>query len=292
MAVSRELLQNIRRIQIKTDKMVNDVLAGAYHSAFKGRGIEFEDVREYIPGDEIRSIDWNVTARMNYPFVKNFREERELTVMLIVDISASTRFGSALKHKNDILAEIGAVLAFSAIKNNDKVGLLLFSEGIEKYLPPNKGLKHGLRVVRELLACESHGSTTNIIEPLNFIGKVQKRRGVCFLLSDLLMSLPSSELACFAKRHELISICITDPRESFLPDVGLVNLCDLETGEEIVVDTSIPEVREFLAENTNKRLINNKNLMHKVGAGFIHIDTDKSYVEPIRKYFRLKEARR
>ena len=290
--ISAEILKNVRRIQIRTNKTVSDLLAGAYHSAFKGRGMEFEDVREYQPGDEIRSIDWNVTARMNYPFIKNFREERELTVILIVDVSASSQFGVTGRQKNEIIAEIGAVLAFSAIKNNDKVGLLLFSDVVEKYLPPQKGTKHVLRVIRELLAFEPAHRKTDVSSAIKFLANIQKRRGVCFLISDFLMPLSSVDLACFAKRHELISLCLTDPREWNIPNMGLITLKDLETGKNMLVDTTVSEVRERLSKYTQNRIDKHKGIMNKIGAGFIHIRTDKTYTEPIRAYFKLKENRR
>jgi uncharacterized protein (DUF58 family) len=287
--ISTEILKNVRQIQIKTNRTVSDLLAGAYHSAFKGHGMEFEDVREYLPGDEIRSIDWNVTARMDQPYVKNFREERELTVMLIVDVSASGLFGVTGKQKNELIAEIGAVLAFSAIQNNDKVGLVLFSDVVEKYIPPQKGQKHGLRVIRELLAFEPKHSGTNINEAIKFLANTQKRKGICFLISDFLMELSKQEINSFAKRHELISICLTDPREWVIPNIGLFAVKDLETGEKVLVDS---KSCQQLAQYTQNKIENNKKLMHKIGAGFIHIRTDQPYTKPIRDYFRVRECRR
>ncbi len=291
--ISRDVFKHIRSIQIRTVRTVNDALAGAYHSAFKGRGMEFEDVREYTPGDEVRSIDWNVTARMRFPYIKNYREERELTVMLVVDVSASAIFGTHGRQKKDLLAEIAAVLALSAIKNNDKVGLILFSDGVEKYLPPKKGVTHVLRVIRELLVYETQKRTTDLALALNFLGKVQKRQGVCFLLSDFLFEAPYKELAIAAKRHDLISLCLTDPKELVLPDIGgLIQLKDLETGEDILVDMSSPEVREGLTAWTEGRIEKYKELMSKMGAGYISLLTDQPYHTAIQKYFLLRERLR
>ena len=290
--ISKEVIKNIRRIQIRTGKTVNDVLAGAYHSVFKGRGMIFEDVREYQPGDDVRSIDWNVTARMNYPYVKNFREERELTVFLLIDVSSSSLFGVTGKQKNELIAEIGAVLAFSAITNNDKVGLVLFSDIIEKYLPPKKGLRHVLRVIRELLVFQPKHLKTDINSVLNFLGKVQKRSGVCFIISDFITLASPKELAFIAKRHDLTSIVITDPRERYIPNVGLIKLKDLETGENIFVDTSIPQVRDELRNNTQNRIDYHKNLMKKIGAGFIHVQTEVPYVRSIEEYFAFRGRKR
>ncbi len=290
--IAKEIFKNVRRIQIRTNRTVNDILAGAYHSVFKGQGIEFEDVREYQPGDDIRSIDWNVTARMNFPFVKNFREEREITVMILVDVSASTHFGTTGKQKNDIIAEISAVLAFSAIKNNDKVGLILFSDTIEKYLPPQKGIKHVLRAIRELIVFKPEGKKTDIGMALSFLGKVQKRSGICFIISDFINPDYSHECTIIAKRYDLISICLSDPREYDIPSMGLVTLRDLETGESVLIDTSLRETHQHLAQQNIQHLERNKILMNKIGAGFINISTDRSYVDAIHEYFTIREKQK
>jgi uncharacterized protein (DUF58 family) len=290
--LSKDILKNIRRIQIKTDRAVDDILAGAYHSAFKGRGMEFEDVREYEMGDDVRNIDWNVTARMSQPFIKSFREERELTVMLVVDVSSSSCFGTKKRLKKELIAEIGALLAFSAIRNNDRVGLILFSGEVEKYLPPGKGLRHVLRVIRELLVFTPKHSGTNIQEALSFLCKVQKRKGVCFLISDFMADDCAQLLSLTAKRHDLISIYTSDEREEQLADMGLVTFRDCETGEEMVVDTSLSEVRENLAADSVARRENVKRLMQRIDAGFISIKTDEEHADVIGQYFRLREKRR
>ena len=232
------------------------------------------------------------TARMNHPYVKNFREERELTVILIVDISASCRFGSTNRLKKEIIAEISALFAFSAIKNNDKVGLILFSDTVEKYLPPKKGVKHVLRVIRELLFFESKGKGSNIKEALSFFGKIQHRSAVCFLLSDFICPDYSWEASLLAKRHDLISIAVTDPCEIKFPALNLVNLSDLETGEIRTIDTSSPEVQTQFQEMATQRLTFHRDLMTRIGAGFIDIRTNQSYLPPLRKFFKMREKKR
>ncbi|MGM0440587.1 MAG: DUF58 domain-containing protein [Chlamydiota bacterium] len=290
--ISRELFHNIRRIQINSNRSVNDLLRGAYKSAFKGQGIEFEEVREYLPGDDVRTIDWNVTARLNHPYVKNFREERELTVMLLVDISASTRFGTTGKQKQELMAEIGATLAFSAITNNDKVGIILFSDKVEKYIPPRKGFKHILRIIRELLTAKSRDSGTDIAQALDFLSKVQKKMGVCFIISDFIASGYAHQCAMAAKHYDLIALCLTDPKEIKLPSIGLLDIKDLESGETLTIDTNQKKVKELLYHRQRQRIENHKKLMKKIGAGFIEIHTDRSYVQPLREYFILREKRR
>lgn len=290
--ISQDILRKVRQIEIRTSHMVDDVLGGAYLSAFKGRGMEFEEVREYEPGDDVRSIDWNVTARMNRPYIKNFREERELTVTLVVDISASSRFGSGEISKKNLIAEIGAVLAFSAIKNNDKVGLILFSDRVEKYLPPKKGIRHVLRVIRELLVGEATGTGTDIGGALAYLQKVQKKKGVCFLISDFISEDFTKALSLTARRHDLIGLCITDPHEIDFPDLGLIPMQDLETGETILVDTVDPKFRKLLQERTLKRIEHHRTQMEKSGAGFVDIRTDQPYTDALRRYFHLRQRRR
>lgn len=290
--LSKEILKNIKRIQIKTDRAVDDILAGAYHSAFKGRGMEFEDVREYEMGDDVRNIDWNVTARMSHPYIKSFREERELTVMLVVDVSSSSCFGTKKRLKKELIAEIGALLAFSAIRNNDRVGLILFTDTVEKYLPPGKGVRHVLRVIRELLVFSPKGKGTDIQEALSFLCRIQKRKGVCFVISDFIAPDCSHTFALAAKRHDLISIFTSDMREEQLPDMGLVTFRDCETGEEMIVDTSVAEMREGLTKESESRKEKCKNLMQRIDAGFMSIRTDEQHADVIGKYFRLREKRR
>lgn len=283
------LYKKIRRIEIQTTQLANDILAGAYRSAFKGRGMEFEEVREYQPGDDIRSIDWNVTARMNKPFVKSYREERDLTVMLMVDVSASTRFGSTESFKSDLIAEISAVIAFSAIKNNDKIGLILFSNEIEKYIPPSKGTRHVLRLIREVLAFKPQHAGTNLEAALAFLGRVQPRSAVCFLLTDFIC--PDNyahELSLTAKHHDLIALAITDPHEATFPRLGLIQLRDLETGETSLVNSSSPKFQEQFINQSKIRQSFYRSLLIKSGAGFVEIRTDQPYLPALRKFFKIR----
>ena len=288
----QNLYKKIRRIQILSTQLATDVLAGAYRSAFKGLGMEFEEVREYQPGDDIRSIDWNVTARMSHPYIKKFREERELTVILVVDVSASLRFGSRDQLKSEVIAEIGAALAFSAIKNQDKVGLILFSDIIEKYVPPGKGVRHVLRIIRELLAFQPKQRGSNLKGALAFLGGVQRKAGICFVLSDFLCSDYAREAALIAQKHDLISICLTDPYEETFPKIPLVALTDLETQENRLIDTSSDQIQNQYSEKASLRIKKNKQLMHRLNSGFIEVRTDKSYMLALRKFFKLRERGR
>ena len=285
----QNLYKKIHRIQILSTQLATDVLAGAYRSAFKGLGMEFEEVREYQTGDDIRSIDWNVTARMNHPYIKKFQEERELTVILVVDVSASLRFGSRDQLKSEVVAEIGAALAFSAIKNHDKVGLILFSEIIEKYVPPGKGVRHVLRIIRELLVFKPKQRGSNLKGALAFLGRVQRKAGICFVLSDFLCSDYAHEAALIAQKHDLISICLTDPYENVFPKISLVSLADLESRETSLLDTSVNQTQSQFKEETTLRIKRNKQLMHKLNAGFIEVHTYKPYMLPLRKFFKLRE---
>lgn len=274
-----------------TDQLATDILAGAWHSAFKGRGMEFEEVREYQTGDEVRSIDWNVTARMNHPFVKVFREERELSVMLIVDVSASCRFGSLNHLKKEIIAEIGAVLLFSAIKNNDKVGLILFSDEVEKYIPPKNGIRHVLRVIRELLAYQPKGTGTNLQNALDFTGTILKKSSICFLISDFICSLHPHEFSILSKKHDLIAISVLDPSELKFPEMELVAVNDYETGESQVVDSSDEHLQSAFTENRHKSLLEVEKMMQKFGGGFVDIKTDAPYLSPLRQFFKRREIK-
>jgi len=285
-----ELFKSIRRIHIQTNRLARDILAGLYRSAFKGRGMEFEEVREYQPGDDIRSIDWPVTSRMNHPYVKLFREERELTVMLLVDVSCSTRFGSLEELKSELIAEIGAVLAFSAIKNNDKVGLILFTTEVELYIPPSGSVRHVLRVIRELLAFKGKHKGTDIGKALAFLGHVQSKQCVCFLLSDFICPDYSHEAAVLATHHDLIAISITDPRETAFPRMQLAVLEDLESGKVDLFDTSDAAFQHSLSEASENRIRQQKQLMDSLGAGFIDIRADKPYVPVLRKFFKLRSV--
>jgi uncharacterized protein (DUF58 family) len=286
-----ELFEKIRRIQFITTQLANDLLAGAYHSAFKGKGMEFEEVREYQIGDDIRSVDWNVTARMHHPYVKVYREERELTVMLVVDISASSRFGSQNRSKKEIIAEIGAVIAFSAIKNNDKIGLILFSENIELHLPPKKGLRNVLRVIRELLVHKPKKIKTDLSAALSFLGRVHQKGTICFLISDFICDLPRRELLITSQHNDLIAIQVSDPCEWEFLKMDLVQMSDLETGQTKVVDTSSEEVRKAQYQQMEERTTRLEVLMKQIGAGLIQIKTNESYIDPLRKFFKLRKIR-
>jgi uncharacterized protein (DUF58 family) len=285
------LFKQIRRIQFQTTRLVDDIMAGAYRSAFKGRGMEFEDVREYQSGDDIRTIDWNVSARMARPFVKSFREERELTVTLVVDVSASTRFGTANQLKCNLIAEAAAVLAFSAIKNNDKVSLLLFSSSVEKYIPPKKGPRHVLRVVRELLAYSPKERGTDLGAALSYLGKVQGHSSICFLISDFICGEYEHETAIIARKHDLISIAVVDPSEFSFPPMGLVAFSDLESGRMRLIDTSSKAAQNALKETAGKRLEAHRSLMRRIGADFIPLYTDRPYLPELRKFFKIRAKR-
>jgi len=289
--ITKELAKKIRVLQITTRKVVNDVLAGEYGSVFRGRGMEFDEVREYMPGDEIRSIDWNVTARTGHPYVKRFVEERELTVMFLVDLSASGAFGSVRKLKNEIAAELCALLAFSAVKNNDKVGLIVFTDRVEMFIPPKKGTKHVLRVIRELLNFKPRPASTDIEEALDYLGRVTTKRSVVFLVSDFQAEGFERKMRVLGKRHDLIAVTIVDPREVRLPDVGLIELEDSETGETVLVDTGSAEVRkryERLGREEQARL---KELFRSMGVDQIEVMTDRDYVPRLVQFFRVREKR-
>jgi uncharacterized protein (DUF58 family) len=284
----KEIIRKVRRIEIRTKKLVNDVFSGEYHSIFKGRGMEFEEVREYQPGDDIRIIDWNVTARYGYPFVKKFTEERELTVMLLVDASSSGEFGTAQRMKGEIAAELCSVLAFSAIKNNDKVGMIIFTDKIEKYIPPKKGSSHVLRLIREVLYFKPEDQKTDINCALEFLGRIIKRRCVVFLVSDFLNTGFEKMLSIANKRHDVIAIKIVDPREIELPNVGFIELEDTETGEEILIDTKDSEVRRSFQEFATKEQTNLDMNFRSINLDNIQILTDRSYVEPLMAFFKAR----
>jgi len=289
--IPREILKKVRQIEIRTNREVTDVLGGQYHSVFKGRGMEFEEVREYLPGDEFRAIDWNVTARFGHPFIKKFKEERELTVMLVVDVSASGQFGSGRQSKNELAAELAAILAFSAIRNNDKVGVILFTDRIEKYVAPKKGRRHVLRVVREILAFQPTGHGTNIAGALDYLNRVQHRRAVTFVLSDFQDTGFDKKLRLAGKRHDIVVLNLCDPREEELPAVGLVELRDAETGERAVVDTFDRQVRAAFADLANARLTRLVETFRSASVDQIEIHTDRDYILPLVKFFRMRGRR-
>jgi uncharacterized protein (DUF58 family) len=289
--IPREILKKVRRIEISTRGLVNEVFSGEYHSVFKGQGMTFAEVREYQYGDDIRSIDWNVTARTGIPFVKVFEEERELTVMLVVDVSASGNFGSRERFKGEAAVELSAVLAFSAIKNNDKIGLILFSDRIEKFVPARKGRRHVLRVLRELLFHRPEGRGTDIGAALQYLSRVTRRRAVVFLVSDFMGAGFSHPLSVVGRRHDLVAIRMSDPRESDLPPVGFLDLEDPETGERLVVDTSDRGLREAFqdqAENDRQAM---DRMFRRAQVDVIDVETGRPYVEPLMRFFRQRMRR-
>ncbi|MEW5802395.1 MAG: DUF58 domain-containing protein [bacterium] len=287
----KEIIEKIRHIEIYTNRLVNDLLSGEYRSVFKGRGIDFAEVREYQIGDDIRTIDWNVTARTRHPHVKQYREERELTVMLLVDASSSGDFGTIRQMKGEIAAEICALLAFSAIKNNDRVGLIIFTEAIEKYIPPKKGKNHVLRVIRELLYFRPKERQTNITAALEFLHKVIRRKCVAFLVSDFFSPDYKKALEITLQKHDLIAVTITDPREVDLCDVGLIELEDAETGEQILIDTSDPVVRELFFKTNDQKKAERQKLFRSMNLDFIEVMTDRPYVYELNKFFRERVKR-
>ena len=286
--IPREILKKVKRIEIQTRGLVNNFFGGEYHSVFKGRGMTFSEVREYQPGDDIRLIDWNVTARSGNPFIKVFEEERELTVFLIVDISASGAFGSESQLKKNIGAEIASVLGFSAIKNNDKVGLILFSNEVVKYVPPKKGKSHVLRVIRELLYTKPNGNGSSIKNALEFLMKVSKRRCVVFLLSDFLDNKYWNSIRIANRKHDLIGIKIYDPYEINLPDIGMIKVEDPETGSMFWIDTSFEPDLKQMNNNNIKSLVDLEKQSAKIGLDIISISTTEDYVDPLMKFFKRR----
>ena len=289
--ISIELMQKIRAIQIKTSHMVTELMAGEYVSAFKGRGMEFNAVREYAPGDDVRLIDWNVTARMDQPFIKEYIEERELNVMLMVDVSSSGEFGSTGKFKNEISAEVASILAFAAIRNNDKIGLIVFSNKIEHYIPPKKGKAHVWNIIRTILNYQPEGRLTDLNIPLEYLLKIQKRKCIAFLISDFQATNYETNVKLAGQKHDLVAISISDPRERNLPKVGLINLRDSESGETLFIDTNNREMTKLLTSYEREKRGKFKKLFRSIGVDTIEIDTDGSLVEPIIRYFKIREKR-
>ncbi len=289
--IPRELVRKIRRIQITTNRLVNESLAGEYHSVFKGRGMEFDEVREYQHGDDIRTIDWNVTSRTGHPFVKRYVEERELTVMLLVDASASGSFGSVEKTKGEVAAEISAVLAFSAIKNNDRVGAILFTDRVEKFIPPRRGSVHVLRVIRELLFYRPGREGTRIQEALEHLNLVVRKRAVVFLISDLLDQGFEQPLKVANRKHDMVIIQIVDPRERELSDVGIMELRDAETGEVDLIDTSLARVREAYRSNWERNHEARRKLFQAQRMDHILINAAEPYDRPLVRFFEERMRR-
>jgi uncharacterized protein (DUF58 family) len=289
--LTSEQLKAVRRIQIRTSHLVSDLFAGQYQSVFKGRGMEFAEVRHYLPGDDVRTIDWNVTARSGSPHVKRYAEERELTVMLLVDASASTRFGTVKQLKSEAAAELAAVFAFSAITNNDKVGLVVFTEDVELSISPKKGTRHVLRVIRDVLSFTPRGRRTRIAAALEHLSHVSKRRCVTFVISDFLD--PSAQLALKIanRRHDVIAVVLDDPREMSLPDVGLVELEDAESGERCLVDTGDERLRRAFEEQGAAARRERDRMLRSVDVDAIVIRTDRPYTEALLRFFRMRERR-
>ncbi len=289
--IPREVLAKVRRIEIRTRRMVNDVFGGEYHSVFKGRGMEFAEVREYVPGDDVRSIDWNVTARMGHPFVKQYQEERELTVLLLVDQSASERFGTRERLKAELAAEVGALLALSATQNNDKVGLVLFADDVELYVPPAKGRRHVLRVVREILYYRPRGRGTDLGAALEHVSRAQKRKAVVFVLSDFLADGYRTALTVASKRHDVVLLRLRDRREEELPAVGVVAMRDLETGRDFLVDTSSRSVRRGFAEAVVERERAFNEVVRHARVDVVDLWTGEDVVLPLAGFFRKRMRR-
>ncbi len=297
---NKAIMSGMRQLEIRTRRLVNDSLAGAYHSVFKGRGMDFDEVREYTPGDEVRTIDWNVTARAGRTFVKKFTEERELTIFLLVDISASGNFGSGAFSKRDLAAELASVLAFSAIRNSDKVGLLLYTDRVERYLPPKKGRRHVLRVVRDILYHEPEGTGTDIVKALDVVNHVLHRRAIVFLISDF--ESPKNPATARAelrramrqtnRRHDLIAVHVEDPREKELPDVGIVALEDAETGEIVELDTASFMVRERFKQQSLERARRLVSDFRSEGVDTLQLQTDSPYMPALQRFFKTRERRR
>lgn len=287
-----ELIAQVRRLEIRTRRIVQELFGGEYHSVFKGQGSQFREVREYFPGDDVRAIDWNVTARMGDPYLKQYEEERELTVMVVADLSASERFGSGHRMKSAAMAELGALLVFSALGNQDKVGLLLFTDEIELYVPPRKNRSHGLRVIRELLYHPPRGRGTDLANALDTLQRVQKRKAVVFLLSDFLDDGWETALSLVARKHDLVAMQLVDPRERNLPPVGLVRLRDAETGREVLVDASDRRVVEQFEAKTRAWQESLERTLRRAGCDLVSVDVSRSVVEPLQKFFRQRDRGR
>ena len=289
--LSKELLKQVRQIEIRTKGLVNQVFSGEYHSVFKGRGMEFSEVREYNFGDDIRNIDWNVTARFGHPYIKIFEEERELTVILLVDLSGSLAFGTIDKTKQQLAAELSAILAFSALKNNDKVGLFLFSDKIEKFIPPRKGRKHVLRIIRDLLSFKPQGKGTNIKLALEHMNHAIKKKSIVFLISDFIDEGYEKVLRIVGKKHDLIGIVLNDQRERSIPKIGLTKFTDTETGRERWLDTSSSKFQKSLKNYYERLISERKSLFLRSRLDSIEIKTGENYVLPLVNFFRLRERR-
>ena len=289
--VPTDILRQVKLLELRTRGLVNSLFSGEYRSTFKGQGMEFSEVREYQPGDEVRSIDWNVTARMRKPYVKRYIEERELTVMLAVDLSGSERYGTRRRFKSELASELSAVLAMSAIRNNDRVGTLLFTDKVEHVVPPRKGRKHALRLIRDLLAFKPEGRGTDIAGATDYLNKMLAHKTIIFMVSDFMALDIERPLKLLAQRHDVVAVTVEDPSELELPDIGLARLVDPETGETIDVDTSDPKVRSAFDWNTNEEREARKHLLRRLAIDEVPVRTDGSIVEPLFRFFRKRETR-
>ena len=283
-----ELLKKVRKIEIKTRGLSNQIFSGEYHSAFKGRGMTFSEVREYQPGDDIRAIDWNVTARFNHPYVKIFEEEREMTVMLLVDVSASGAFGSQRQMKQEMITELCAVLAFSSIQNNDKIGVIFFTDKIEKFIPPKKGKAHVLRIIRDLIEFKPENKKTDLKIALKYLTNVIKKRSIAFVMSDFITPDFSDALKIANKKHDVVALRVYDKREQELPDIGLLKIKDNETGEEIWVDSSDKKTREVFMVNAKKKDAYLKDMFNRSGVDVANINVAESYIKPLTNLFKRR----
>lgn len=289
--IPAEIMQQIQRMHIRTRRVVNDLFAGQYESVFKGQGMVFKEVREYVPGDDVRSIDWNVTARTGQPHIKVMTEEREQTVMLVVDGSGSGRFGSRSRLKSELATELCAVLAYSAIKNNDKVGLLIFTERVELFVRPRKGRKHVLRVIRELLCFEPQGSGTNLAGALDYLNQIVPRHAIVFIVSDFMAAQYEPALRITRRKHDTIAVAVDDPREFILPNVGVISVRDCETGLESVVDTGSRKLRDAYEDDGARRRRHRASVLKRSRVDMIEVQTDTGYIDALHRFFRMRERR-
>lgn len=289
--VSRDILKKVRLIEIRTRRLVNDMFSGEYHSSFKGRGMEFDEVREYQIGDDVRQIDWNVTARSGVPYIKKFTEERELSVVFLIDASGSQRFGSGKSLKSELAAELTALLSLAAIKNNDKVGMIIFTDRIEKFVPPAKGRKHVLRLIREVLYFKPEGRGTDIAGALEFYLRLIKRRSVAFLISDFQADDYSRQLLLAGKKHDLVALKLTDPREMEIPSCGMILFEDAESGQVLWLDSRDPHFRAEFKKRNYERQMSLEKIFKQNNVDFINLDTSQSYIEPLIKFFKMREKR-
>ena len=286
------LLKKVRKIEIKTRGLSNHIFAGEYNTAFKGKGMAFSEVREYQSGDDVRSIDWNVTARYNSPYIKVFEEEREMTVMLLVDVSGSGNFGTKQQFKREIATELSAVLAFSAIKNNDKVGVIFFSDIIEEFIPPKKGKSHILRIIRQILSFKPQNKKTNISQAIEYFNNVMKKRCICFILSDYISSPFEKPLRIASKKHDVVALKVSDKREKTIPNIGIVPFKDSETEKVILLDTSSKLVRETFQKKQKEKQSEIEKLFPRCGVDLININTGEDYVKPLINFFKNRDRRR